>query len=87
MAAVCNWDDAAKLQWLRVRLTERASSAFRGLPEGTRGSYTRAVDALRERFEPDSKRELYKASLNSYKDKESRGRLGSLWRGPQAVGR
>lgn len=65
VAAVCGWDEAAKLQWLRVRLTGRASSAFRRLSADTRASYGDAVKALRERFEPDSKKELYMATLNA----------------------
>ena len=33
VADVCNWDDATKLKWLRVRLGGRAGFVFRRLPE------------------------------------------------------
>ena len=50
------WDDAAKLKWLRVRLTGRAGTVFRRLPEATRGDFKEAKKALKKRFEPDSKK-------------------------------
>jgi len=36
VATVNEWDDETKLKWLRVRLTGRAATAFRRLPETTR---------------------------------------------------
>ena len=71
VATVCGWDDAAKLKWLHVRLTGRAGTAFRRLPAETKADYNAAVGALKERFEPASKRELYMASLNSRTKKRS----------------
>ena len=59
VADVCNWDDATKLKWLRVRLGGRASTVFRLLPEETRADYDRAKAALRTKFEPESRRTLY----------------------------
>ena len=65
VAAVNGWEEAAKLKWLRVRLTGRAATTFRRLPEATRADFTTATEALRKRFEPDSKRELYMAQLQT----------------------
>lgn len=65
VATVCEWDDAAKLKWLRVRLTERAGTTFRRLPEATRNDFKEAVKALRKRFEPESRKELYMAELQT----------------------
>ena len=65
VAAVNAWEDEAKLQWLRVRLTGRAATAFRRLPEETRGDFAAATAALRERFEPESKKELYMAEMQT----------------------
>ena len=55
VAAVNGWDDAAKLMWLRVRLTGRAATTFRRLPEAKRANFKEATGALRERFKPASK--------------------------------
>lgn len=65
VATVCGWDDAAKLKWLRVRLTGRAGTAFRRLPEATRNDFKEAVQALRKRFEPESRKELYMTELQT----------------------
>ena len=65
VAAVNAWDDGAKLQWLKVRLTGRAQTAFKRLPQDTRNSYTDSLATLKKRFEPESKRELYAAEFQT----------------------
>ena len=55
IADVNGWDDAAKLKWLKVRLTQRA---FQKLPDAKKTSYVEAIKALEDRFEPASKKEL-----------------------------
>ena len=65
VAAVNNWDEEAKLKWLRVRLTGRAATTFRRLPEATRRSFEEMTKALQERFEPESKKELYMAEMQT----------------------
>ena len=45
--------------WLKVRLTGRALMAFKKFPVTARNSYKSTRIALRERFEPDSQRDLY----------------------------
>ena len=52
-----------KLAWLKVRLTDRAQTAFKRLPQSTKEKFGDAVKALKERFKPTSKRELYTAEF------------------------
>ena len=59
VAAINGWDDAAKFQWLSVRMTGRAQTAFRRFPEAARANYAAAKAALVERFEPPAKKDLY----------------------------
>ena len=49
VAAINQWDDAAKLLWLRVRLVGSAQTAYGRLPTTARASYT---EALKDMFEP-----------------------------------
>ena len=51
------WDDSTKLKWLPVRLTGKAQVAWRRLSADAKGDYDTAIEALRKRFEPDSKRD------------------------------
>ena len=55
VAAVNGWDSAQKLQWLRVRLTGRAQKALHRLPGPATASYEATRNALRARFEPESR--------------------------------
>ena len=64
VAAVNEWrDDDAKLQWLKVRLTGKAQTAFQRFPEDTRKSYVEAKKAMKARFEPQSRQERYKVEF------------------------
>lgn len=65
VAVVNDWDDAARILWLRVRLVGRAQSAFKHLSEEQRGDYKLAKSGLKERFEPESKCALYEAEFQS----------------------
>ena len=66
VAVVNKWDtDGDKLKWLRVRLTGKAHTVFMKLPENTRKDYGECVKALKKRFFPDSKKELYVAELHT----------------------
>ena len=58
VAAVNGWDDDQKLLWLKVRLTGRAQTAFQRLSDIAGASYNEAKKALKERFEPASKKRL-----------------------------
>ena len=63
VAAVNGWKEPEKLLWLRVRLVGRAATAFKRVPDGARDSYVDCMAALKERFDPRSRRELYLAEL------------------------
>ena len=72
VADVNEWkEDAAKLKWLQVRLTGRAATAFRRFPEATRKDYKESKKALKKRFEPESKKELYMAEMQNRKKQRS----------------
>lgn len=71
VAAVNSWDDAAKALWLRVRLTGKAQTAYKRLSDDARKGYADSVKALRERFEPKSKRELYVAEFRARRKKKT----------------
>ena len=73
VAAVNAWEGDAMLLWLKVRLTGRARTAFQRLAADTKGDYKKAKKALRERFEPPSKKELYLAELQCRSKKRSEG--------------
>ena len=66
VAAVNKWEsDEDKLKWLRVRLAAKAQTAVRKMPESVRNNYGECVQALKQRFDPDSKRDLYIAELHT----------------------
>ena len=73
VAAVNGWDNDAKLLWLRVRLTGRARTAYQRFSEENKASFKLSMDALKKRFEPDSKRELYLAELQARSKQRSEG--------------
>ena len=66
-AAVNKWEDADKLLWLRARMTSRAQKAYKNLPDAARGSYDACKTALQERFEPASKKDLYRTEFYARK--------------------
>ena len=71
VSAVNGWTEDENLLWIRVRLTGKAHVAHAQLPHETQQTYAAVKDALRERFEPESKRELYKVQFeNRRKQKE-----------------
>ena len=73
VAAVNGWSDQDKLLWIRVRLTEKAHVVYTRLSHETQQAYATTKEALCERFEPPSKRQLYKVEFESRskRDKES----------------
>ena len=73
VAEVNRWDGAAKLLWLRVRLTGRAQTAFKQLSGEARGVYTDCKKALRKRFEPASKKELYLSEFQTRSKRATEG--------------
>ena len=73
VAVVNGWDEAQKLQFLRVRLTGRAQKALQRLPEVSCNTYTAARSALQERFEPSSRRTRYQAEFQTRRKRGSEG--------------
>lgn len=73
VAAVNKWSADEQLLWLKVRLTGRAQKAFERLPEAARASYAEAKKALKERFEPTSKKSLYQAEFQTRRKKRTEG--------------
>jgi len=65
VAAINDWNEDAKLLWMRVRLVGRAQTAYRCQPDNAKVSYTALKKALKERFEPDSRRELYLSEFSA----------------------
>ena len=59
VAIINGWDDAAKLQWMTVRMTDHGQTAFRRFPEASTGSYSVAKQAILERFEPLTMKDVY----------------------------
>ena len=66
IASINNWNEAL---WLKVRLTDKAHVALTRLPNDAHDSYASLKAALLERFEPSSKREVYKAEFESRRKK------------------
>ena len=65
IARVNTWDEQSKLLWLEVRLIDKALKAWNRLPEDSKGSYSLAKTTLRNRFEPESHRDLYAAEFQT----------------------
>ena len=63
VAVFNRWMEEGKLLWLRVRLVGRAATAFKRVDEDAKRSYGDCIAALKERFDPGSKHELYLAEL------------------------
>ena len=63
VSALNEWSEADKLKWMIVRLTGRAQTAFRRFPNEVQQGYAEAVRALKERFEPPARKDLYAAEL------------------------
>ena len=75
VADINKWEsNADKLKWLKVRLTDRAIKVFRQLPDSARRDYKQAKKALKKRFEPESRKTLYIAELQT-----RRRRKGKDW--------
>lgn len=71
VAEVNEWTAEQKIKWLKVRLTGRAQSAFLHLSSEVRGNYERAKKSLRERFEPESRRNRYEAEFQTRRRKKT----------------
>ena len=77
VAQINGWDESARLLWLQVRLIGKAQTAWECLSQEAKSTYEKATCALRQRFEPSSKKDLYAAEFQARKrrEKESWGDL------------
>ena len=71
VAEVNSWSAADKKKWIRARLTGRAATAMRRLPEDARATFDSITAALKKRFEPECKKELYIAEFHSKQKKRT----------------
>ena len=74
VAAVNEWNEDSCLRWMKVRLTGRAQTAFERFPQGVATDYKRTKEALREQFEPSSRREISSPVPNTKKKQRRMGR-------------
>ena len=77
VAQINGWDESARILWLQVRLIGKVQTAWERLSQEAKSTYEKATCALRQRFEPSSKRDLYAAEFQARKrrEKESWGNL------------
>ncbi len=73
VAAVNKWTSEEKLLWLQVRLTGRAQKAFQRLPVDNRATCALAIKAMKERFEPESRKTRYQAEFQARQRKPTEG--------------
>lgn len=73
IATVNGWDDAAKLQWLKVRLTGRGRMGFQCFSDELKETYATAMEALEKRFEPLSRQGQYQAEFQTCRWKKAEG--------------
>ena len=67
VAHVNGWDDEARLSWLEVRMTGKAQSAWRRISSEAKATYATAKEALKKRFEPECRRDLYVVEFQTRK--------------------
>eukprot|EP00731_Ephydatia_muelleri_P038807 Em0919g2a len=65
VATVNKWATGEEKKWLKVRLTGKAQTAFKKLPQDVKENYGECMKSLQRRFDPDSKRQLYVAELSA----------------------
>ena len=53
------------MKWLMVRITGQARMAFRTFPASVQTKHEECTKAFKQRFKPDSKKELYRAELTT----------------------
>ena len=85
IATVCEWDDAAKLSWLRVRLSGRAATTLSRLPEETRVNFRYSnKSTVGTLWTREQERTVYGWTADS--NEEAEWGLGCLWRGLETTG-
>ena len=65
------WNAADKKKWVRARLTGRAATAMRRLSEDDKASFATICAALKKRFGPECRKELYMAEFQTKKKRRT----------------
>ena len=73
VAAVNKWTDEQKLLRMKVQLTGRAQRAFKKLSDADKELFEAAAKALKDCFEPQSKKELYVAEFYAHRKRKTEG--------------
>lgn len=73
VSKINEWNDDQKALWLRARVTGKAHVAYNRFSHEIQDSYNLMQAALRERFEPSSKKNLYKAQLDNRTKRREEG--------------
>ena len=63
VAVVNGWEAADKKKWIRARITGRAATAYKRLSADDQSTYDKITAALKKRFEPECRKELYIAEF------------------------
>ena len=63
VAVVNGWEAADKKKWIRARITGRAATAYKRLSADDQSTYDKIIAALKKRFEPECRKELYIAEF------------------------
>ena len=71
VAEVNGWNAADKKKWVRARLTGRAATAMRRLSDTDKASFDKICTALKKRFEPECRKEVYMAEFQAKKKRRS----------------
>ena len=67
VAAVNDWGADDRKKWIRARLTARAATAYKRLTAEETADYDAIVAALKRRFEPQCRKEVYMAEFQRRK--------------------
>ena len=71
VAVVNGWSADDKKKWVRARLTGRAATAMRRLPDDDRETFAKLTAALKKRFEPECRKEVYVAEFHARRRKRT----------------
>ena len=77
VAKVNGSDKATCLLWLEVRMMGKAQNAWKQLSREAKAYYDTTKSALRKRFEPDSRRQLYAVEFQTRR--HQKGNRGRSW--------
>ena len=71
MAAVNEWNETRKSLWMKARLTGRAQLVLQHCSEEMQARQVK--QAMKDRFEPQSRKGRYQAEFQSWRKKQSKG--------------